>query len=354
MENSFLKGFSKKLAEGKVLLKERKLLKKIKEGFKNNEFKMHLQFIVDNKTKKIVSAEALSRWENSLGETIFPGDYIGLMERSGLIVKFDYYMFEMVCKKLSEWTDSDFNELTISCNITRITISEKDFAEKMISLCESNFCASAQCGYEQGNQSIFTEYSEKPSQFTQDAESALLNQKLKSQSWAKIYKFFAFKQLFFPKSILNEDEFVTYRAIYNSKKVSFTNEKMYYYYQRDCSIMTEIAKKLRNNPHRFDWLKAYEERIEFFEKENKPQQVLRTHEKICTDIILRYSEQMCLKKSERDESCVNGEYLDIYRNSYKKMIKRTGISPSRRLMYIAFNIFPYSAVIMGKVRGLRK
>ena len=32
------------------------LLKKIKNGFDNSEFKMYLQFIVDAETKKIVSA----------------------------------------------------------------------------------------------------------------------------------------------------------------------------------------------------------------------------------------------------------------------------------------------------------
>ncbi len=131
MSNKLLKKCKIFLSERKNRSKERRLLRKIEEGFKNDEFKMHLQFIVDNKTKKIVSSEALSRWENSSGEVIFPGAYIGLMEKSGLIVKFDYYMFEMVCKKLYEWKNSDFSELTISCNITRITISEKDFVSKI-------------------------------------------------------------------------------------------------------------------------------------------------------------------------------------------------------------------------------
>ena len=110
---------------------EKLLLEKIKEGLINDEFKMHLQFIVDNKTKKIISSEALSRWETFEGEVIMPGAYIGLMEKSGLIVNFDYYMFEKVCKKLSEWKNTDFEELIMSCNITRITISEKDFATKI-------------------------------------------------------------------------------------------------------------------------------------------------------------------------------------------------------------------------------
>ncbi|MBQ4545095.1 MAG: EAL domain-containing protein [Oscillospiraceae bacterium] len=115
---------------------ETRLIKKIRDGLENKEFKMHLQFIVDNRTKRIVSSEALSRWETSDGEVIMPGKYIGVMEKSGLITKFDYYMFENVCDKLSKWTDTDFDEITISCNFTRITISEKDFVTKIKDIAE--------------------------------------------------------------------------------------------------------------------------------------------------------------------------------------------------------------------------
>lgn len=230
----------------------------------------------------------------------------------------------------------------------------EDYAEKMVSLCEENACDSAQCDYEKGGSDFFLQNTESVSVYCTDGESALLDQRLKSQSCAKIYKVYTFRDLLYPKGVLNEDEFVTYRAIYNSKRVAFTNEALYYYYQRDNSIMTEIARRLKNNPHRFDWLTAYKERIDFFEKRHKPEQVLRTHEKICTDIILRYCEQMYLKKEERDASCVNGEYLRIYKNSYKEMIRRKGILPKRKLMYIAFRLFPYSAVLAGKLFGLRK
>ena len=131
MSNIFSKKLKGFLFNIKSRTNEKHLLKKIGDGLGNDEFKMHLQFIVDNKTKQIASAEVLSRWEDSSGEIIMPGKYIGAMEKSGLIVRFDYYMFEKACKKLSEWKNSDFNELTLSCNITRITISEKDFARKI-------------------------------------------------------------------------------------------------------------------------------------------------------------------------------------------------------------------------------
>ena len=106
-------------------------LEAIRNGLQNDEFKMYFQFIVDNKTKSIVSAEALSRWETSDGVLVFPGKYIGLMEESGLITTLDYLMFEKACKKLSEWVGTEFDGISISCNFTRITISEPDFAKKV-------------------------------------------------------------------------------------------------------------------------------------------------------------------------------------------------------------------------------
>ena len=134
------KNFSKNLINFLSCIKnyttEKILINKIRYGLKNKEFKMHLQFIIDNKTKRIVSGEALSRWETSEGEVIMPGKYIGVMEKSGLIIKFDYYMFESVCDKLSKWAKTDFKELTISCNFTRITISEKDFVTKIKDIAE--------------------------------------------------------------------------------------------------------------------------------------------------------------------------------------------------------------------------
>lgn len=229
----------------------------------------------------------------------------------------------------------------------------KQFAEKMISLCEQNSCGAAQCGYEKGSRDIFSNnFATKT--FHTNSEEALLGYTLKSQCCAKIYSFRVFADLLFPIGVLNEDEFVTYKAVYNAKNIAFTDEKLYYYYQHNTSIMVEIAKKLKNNPHRNDYLKAYKERIEFFQKENKPEQVLKTHEKICTDIILRYCEQMYLAKADRDEDCTSGEYMRIYNKNFKLMIKRSGIPLKRKLMYIAFYILPYSAVLMGKFFKLRK
>ena len=110
---------------------EHALLEKIESALDHNEFKMYLQFIVDNKTKRIMSAEGLARWEDSNGGIIPPGKFIPVMEKFGLIARLDYHMFEMACKKLESWKGTDFSGLTISCNFTRITISEQDFVTRL-------------------------------------------------------------------------------------------------------------------------------------------------------------------------------------------------------------------------------
>lgn len=110
---------------------EEKITKNILNGLENNEFKMYLQFIVDSKTKKIVSAEALSRWENPNKGVIGPVNYIGHMESSGLISRHDFYMFELACRQLEKWSNTEYKNISISCNFTRLTLSEVDCIDKL-------------------------------------------------------------------------------------------------------------------------------------------------------------------------------------------------------------------------------
>ncbi len=111
-------------------------IQNILKGLENDEFKMYLQFIVDNKTKKIVAAEALSRWISKEKGIIGPGNYISIMEDTGLITRHDFYMFSLACRQLEKWKNTRYEDISISCNFTRITLSEEDFAENLKNICE--------------------------------------------------------------------------------------------------------------------------------------------------------------------------------------------------------------------------
>ena len=114
-----------------MVQEEKEITESILRGFENKEFKMYLQFIVDNKTKKIVSAESLSRWDSLEKGLIGPSKYIENMENSGLISQHDFHMFSLVCCQLEKWSDTEFRNISISCNFTRITLSEENFIDKL-------------------------------------------------------------------------------------------------------------------------------------------------------------------------------------------------------------------------------
>ena len=112
------------------------MVSSILNGLKNNEFKMYLQFIVDSKTRKIVSAEALSRWDLPQKGIVGPGSYIGHMEEAGLISTHDFYMFELACRQLEKWNYNGYKDISISCNFTRITLSEEDCVDRLKDISE--------------------------------------------------------------------------------------------------------------------------------------------------------------------------------------------------------------------------
>lgn len=120
-----------------VIKEEKELTESILNGFEKKEFKMYLQFVVDNKTKKISSAEALSRWDSPKKGLVGPGKYIANMEMAGLISKHDFYMFELTCRQLEKWKETEYKDISLSCNFTRITLSEENFINRIKTISDS-------------------------------------------------------------------------------------------------------------------------------------------------------------------------------------------------------------------------
>ncbi|MBQ4111035.1 MAG: EAL domain-containing protein [Clostridia bacterium] len=155
---------------------ENNVTKNILAGLKNNEFKMYLQFIVDNKEKKFVSAEALSRWENPECGIVGPGNYIVHMETAGLISMHDFHMFELACHQLEKWKDTEYKDISISCNFTRITLSEEDCIDKLKAISQK---------YDFDKSKLAIEITEDA--IEKDRETAKANVKLCKELGFKIY-----------------------------------------------------------------------------------------------------------------------------------------------------------------------
>ena len=114
--------------------KDEKLRLRVAKAVENNEFKPYLQFIVKADTGEICGAETLSRWQNPELGLMTPGEYIEVLQETGLILVHDYNVFDRVCHQLQEWSGTEYGDLFLSCNFTRLSLSSSDFSEQIKSI----------------------------------------------------------------------------------------------------------------------------------------------------------------------------------------------------------------------------
>ena len=103
------------------LIHEKNVVAEFDRAIANREFCIYLQPQVDCDGNAL-GAEALVRWQHPDKGLLFPGAFLGIIEKAGLIYKLDYYIWEMAAMKLAEWKKEGKGQYHISVNI-----SAKDF-----------------------------------------------------------------------------------------------------------------------------------------------------------------------------------------------------------------------------------
>ncbi|MFQ8704570.1 MAG: EAL domain-containing protein [Thomasclavelia sp.] len=116
------------------LIKEAEIEAKMVKALNNNEFVFYLQPKFNCQGKQLFGAEALVRWIDDNGQMIMPGDFIPLFERNGFIIKLDEYIFESVCKYLSNRIQLNLSIIPISINISRLHLFQNNFVDKYLEI----------------------------------------------------------------------------------------------------------------------------------------------------------------------------------------------------------------------------
>lgn len=79
----------------------------------------------------------------------------------------------------------------------------------------------------------FTKYTGRESCFNLYNELGVIF----TTAWGKLYKTIVFKDIRYPKGKIHEDEFIAYQLLYFSNTVVYTEEILYFYVQREDSII---------------------------------------------------------------------------------------------------------------------
>ncbi len=102
----------------------------------NDEFVIYLQPQLEVATGKIVSAEALIRWDKPGRGIVSPNEFIPVFENNGMIAKLDYYVWELACRQLAKWKEEGHPERSISVNISAKDFYLSDLYESITGLVE--------------------------------------------------------------------------------------------------------------------------------------------------------------------------------------------------------------------------
>ena len=84
----------------------------------------------------IIGGEALVRWDHPQWGLLGPDHFVPLLEKEGLISDMDYYCLDKSCELLKELAEMGIDGFFLSCNFSRKTFSQEDFAHRALSIVE--------------------------------------------------------------------------------------------------------------------------------------------------------------------------------------------------------------------------
>lgn len=138
-------------------------------------------------------------------------------------------------------------------------------------------------------------------------------------AWGKLYAKKCFSNIRYPIGKLHEDEFVTYRLLFEQELVMFISAPLYFYYQNSDGIMNS-----KWNVKRLDSLEAFKEQIAYFEKEgfikarDRSIKALIWETKNCFEKSLDFGDGKCVKYLRRLLRKEIRRYKNIASLSYSK------------------------------------
>ncbi|MGD8813406.1 MAG: PAS domain S-box protein, partial [Anaerolineales bacterium] len=77
----------------------------LRRALTNNEFCVHYQPIVMMKNEELFGFEALIRWEHPERGLISPGEFLPVLEETGLIIQVGRWVLQEACQKIQRWNE---------------------------------------------------------------------------------------------------------------------------------------------------------------------------------------------------------------------------------------------------------
>ncbi|HVE43737.1 MAG TPA: EAL domain-containing protein [Gammaproteobacteria bacterium] len=90
----------------------------LRQAIANHEFFLSYQPQFDFASQRLVSVEALIRWNHPTKGVVLPIDFIPLAEEAGLIVQIGEWVLRAACKQNKQWQEQGLPHIRVAVNIT--------------------------------------------------------------------------------------------------------------------------------------------------------------------------------------------------------------------------------------------
>jgi EAL domain-containing protein (putative c-di-GMP-specific phosphodiesterase class I) len=97
----------------------------LRRALERDEFVLHFQPRVDVGSGRIVGAEALIRWMHPERGLIMPGEFIPLVEDSGLVIRLGEWVIDAACRQNAAWHAAGMPLVPVAVNLASTHLRER-------------------------------------------------------------------------------------------------------------------------------------------------------------------------------------------------------------------------------------
>jgi diguanylate cyclase (GGDEF)-like protein/PAS domain S-box-containing protein len=100
----------------------------------SGQLSLRYQPVVDVRRGRVVSAEALLRWEHPVLGVVSPAEFIPVAEDMGLIVEMGQWVVRECQRQLGEWRDRGLDEVRLSVNVSPVQLRRESDVQSLLAL----------------------------------------------------------------------------------------------------------------------------------------------------------------------------------------------------------------------------
>jgi EAL domain-containing protein (putative c-di-GMP-specific phosphodiesterase class I) len=114
----------------------RDIARSLRPALEQGQFLLHYQPVVTLNTRMPVAIATFLRWRRSPSELLFPASFLSVLDTTGMIIPVGRWLFREACRDAARFRVLSDANLRLSVNCTATQVSDRHFAQDLLSTLE--------------------------------------------------------------------------------------------------------------------------------------------------------------------------------------------------------------------------